>query len=84
MLLLPFELFLKFSRSVLSREDMEASIGRGEFIESAEFAGNFYGTSKRAVHSVLDQGKICILDIEMQGVKSVKKTDLNACYVFIK
>jgi guanylate kinase len=28
-------------------------------------------------------GKICILDIDVQGVKSVKKTDLTAKYVFL-
>ena len=29
-------------------------------------------------------GLICILDIDIQGVKSIKKTDLNPNYVFIK
>ena len=29
-------------------------------------------------------GKICVLDIDMQGVKSVKKTDLNPRYIFIQ
>ena len=43
-----------------------------------------YGTSKTAVRKVLDSGKICILDIDVQGVKAVKKTDLGAKYVFIK
>lgn len=29
-------------------------------------------------------GRICILDIDMQGVKSVKKTDINPKYIFVK
>ena len=29
-------------------------------------------------------GKICVLDIDMQGVRSIKKTDLEPLYVFIK
>ena len=34
--------------------------------------GNYYGTSKRAVEDVhRDGGKICILDIDVQGVKNV-------------
>ena len=33
---------------------------------------NFYGTSKAAVSSVSDSGRICILDIDIQGVKTVK------------
>ena len=36
------------------------------FIETAEFAGNHYGTSKLAVKTVHDQGRRCILDIEAQ------------------
>ena len=43
-----------------------------------------YGTSKSAVEDVLNSGKICILDIDTQGVKAVKKTDLTPLFVFIK
>ena len=45
---------------------MKAAIQNKEFIENAEFSGNMYGTSKKAVQSVLGEGKICILDIDMQ------------------
>ena len=55
----------------VERPFLEESITRGDFIESAEFSGNLYGTSKAAVQDVLNKGKICILDIEMQGVIQV-------------
>ncbi|KAH8114605.1 guanylate kinase [Phellopilus nigrolimitatus] len=55
----------------------------GGFIETAEFAGNFYGTSKLAVKKVHDDGRRCILDIEAQGVRQIKDTDLNPVYLFI-
>ncbi|KAJ1986710.1 guanylate kinase [Dimargaris cristalligena] len=67
----------------VTRPEFERAVTNGEFIESAEFSGNYYGTSIKAVKDVLDAGKICILDIDMQGVISVKKTDLNARFVFI-
>ncbi|KAI9680565.1 MAG: hypothetical protein M1817_004005 [Caeruleum heppii] len=60
-----------------------AMVGRGEFIEHAVFSGNHYGTSVKAVKDVADRGRICILDIEMEGVKQVKKTDLNARFLFL-
>lgn len=58
-------------------------IDEEKFIEWAQFSGNYYGTTIKAVKDVSDKGKQCILDIDMQGVKSVKKTDLNARYLFV-
>jgi len=55
----------------------------GGFIESAEFSGNLYGTSKQAVRDVAQTGRRCILDIEAQGIRQVKTTDLNPVYLFI-
>ena len=36
------------------------------FIENATFSGNSYGTSFKAVEDVQSEGKICVLDIEME------------------
>ncbi|KAM3967456.1 guanylate kinase isoform 1-T1 [Aphomia sociella] len=66
-----------------NKDDMVASVERGEFIETATFSGNMYGTSKRAVDDVRRTGKICVLDIEIEGVKQVKRTDLNPLLVFV-
>ena len=69
----------------VTREHLLKMVANGEFIENAEFSGNLYGTSKKAVEHVLEKGKICILDIEMQGVIQIKKIpELNPYYVFIK
>lgn len=67
-----------------TREQMEKAIADGEFLESAQFSGNLYGTSKKAVQDVLAAKRICILDIEVQGVMSIKKTDLKPIYIFVK
>jgi guanylate kinase len=65
-------------------EQFKKLIEEKAFIESAQFSGNYYGTTINAVKDVAEkQKKTCILDIDMQGVKSVKKTDLNARYLFI-
>ncbi|XP_043116720.1 guanylate kinase isoform X3 [Puntigrus tetrazona] len=68
----------------VTREVMQAAIAQGEFIENAEFSGNMYGTSKAAVQAVQAKNLICILDIDMQGVKNIKRTDLNPIYVSIQ
>ena len=40
--------------------------------------------SKRAVEEVQKKGKMCILDIDTQGVKQIKKTNLQPRLIFIK
>ncbi|KXL41422.1 hypothetical protein M433DRAFT_150445 [Acidomyces richmondensis BFW] len=66
------------------KEDFMKLVNENGFIEHAQFGSNLYGTSLKAVKDVADQGRICILDIEMEGVKQVKKTDLNARFLFLQ
>jgi len=68
----------------VSRETMEQLVKEGAFLEHAIFSGNMYGTSKAAVDTVASSGKICILDIDVQGVKLIKQSELEPNYVFIK
>ncbi|XP_058459114.1 uncharacterized protein LOC131435346 isoform X1 [Malaya genurostris] len=68
----------------VSVEEMQAAIENGEFIETAVFSGNMYGTSKKAVETVQHHGKVCVLDIEIEGVKQVRNSErLNPLLVFI-
>ncbi|KAF3781438.1 Guanylate kinase 2 [Nymphaea thermarum] len=65
------------------RDTMENDIREGKFLESAAVHGNLYGTSIDAVEAVTDAGKRCILDIDVQGAKSVKASTLEAIFIFI-
>ncbi|XP_047231077.1 guanylate kinase 1b isoform X3 [Girardinichthys multiradiatus] len=67
-----------------TREAMQEGINNGEFIENAEFSGNMYGTSKAAVENVQAQNLICILDVDIQGVKRIKESDLDPIYISIQ
>ncbi|XP_047443169.1 guanylate kinase 1b isoform X1 [Mugil cephalus] len=67
-----------------TREALQEGIDNGEFIENAEFSGNLYGTSKTAVEDVQAKNLICILDVDIQGVKRIKETDLNPIYISIQ
>jgi len=40
--------------------------------------------SKKAIADISGSGRICILDIDMQGVKSIKQTDIQCRYIFVK
>lgn len=59
-------------------------IEEGEFLEHAVFSNNTYGTSKKAVQDVLDNGKVCIMDIDSQGVKNIKAINLDCVLIFVK
>ncbi|KAE8156049.1 guanylate kinase/L-type calcium channel beta subunit [Aspergillus tamarii] len=66
-----------------TKADFLELVSRNGFIEHAQFGGNHYGTSVQAVKDIAERGRICILDIEMEGVKQVKRTDLNARFMFL-
>ncbi|KAG0641625.1 P-loop containing nucleoside triphosphate hydrolase protein [Tuber brumale] len=55
-----------------NRTDFESLRAQNHFIESAEFAGNLYGTSVGAVRDVTDSGRVCVLDIELMGIKQIE------------
>lgn len=64
-------------------DEFKKLIEEEKFIEWAQFSGNYYGTSIKSVDDVTKQNKICLLDIDMQGVKSVKKCGIDARYLFL-
>jgi guanylate kinase len=41
-------------------------VERKGFVEHAQFGGNHYGTSIKAVNDIAERGQVCILDIEME------------------
>ncbi|GFP87733.1 guanylate kinase 2 [Phtheirospermum japonicum] len=65
------------------RGDMENDIKDGKFLEFAAVHGNLYGTSVEAVEVVTDGEKRCILDIDVQGARSVRASSLEAIFIFI-
>jgi len=44
---------------------------------------NIYGTSLAAVEKVAAAGRVCVLDIDVQGAEIVKRSNLDAVYVFV-
>ena len=63
--------------------EFEKMIEEGLFLEYAHCHGNFYGTSKKFVHSLLENGNDVILEIDWQGAQSIKKIFPEAVSIFI-
>ena len=58
-------------------------IAMDQFLEYAEYVGNFYGTPKRFVDEAMEQGKDVILDIEVQGAIQVTSKRPETVRIFI-
>lgn len=56
-----------------TKENFQEMIDKGEFIEYAEYSGNFYGTPKSEIVEPLKNGKIVFKEMELQGVKQIKE-----------
>ncbi|KAI6203706.1 Guanylate kinase [Aphelenchoides besseyi] len=68
----------------VTRDQIEEMIKNNEFVEFAEFGGNIYGTSRKAIEDIQHSGRICILDVELQGVRNLKRQGLKAKYILIR
>ena len=67
----------------VSREQMQGDIDAGLFVEHAEVHGNLYGTSISAVQEVTKKGRVCLLDIDVQGAESVRRSALSKTCSFV-
>lgn len=56
---------------------MEKAITNNEFLEYAHVHGNIYGTSLSSLSVLEENGMIPLLDIDVQGVKEIKKRQLS-------
>lgn len=67
----------------LTQEEFFERRNAGDFLESAQVHGNYYGTSKEYVQKILDQGKSVIFDIDVQGAANLRQTYPEAVLIFI-
>lgn len=66
-----------------TKEEFEAMVDRGEFLEHAMIYDNYYGTPKKAIFDELDMGRDVILEIEMQGAMQIKEVYPQAVFIFV-
>jgi guanylate kinase len=67
----------------LTPDEFRARRERGEFAESAEVHGHWYGTLRREIERVLSQGKHVILDIDVQGAAQLSRAFPQSVLVFV-
>ena len=56
----------------VTKEEFEKDIENENFLEYAQVHGNYYGTSLKPVRKALNEGKLVIFDIDVQGNMAIK------------
>lgn len=68
----------------VSKEEFEEKIKSGDFLEYAAVQyGKYYGTPKKEVKDLLNQGKDVILEIDVQGAQQIKEMFPETILIFI-
>ena len=67
----------------ISDERFKDMIDKKEFLEWAQFAGNYYGTPLSTVNEKIEKGFIVLLEIEVEGAKQIKEKFPEALSIFL-
>ncbi len=67
----------------VSAEEFQRMIDHGDFEEWAMIYGHHYGTSRKALETMVTEGYDVILDIDGQGARQLREKKISAVYVFI-
>ena len=66
-----------------TKEEFEALIKDDQFIEYAQYVGNYYGTPVQYVKDTMEEGHDVFLEIEVEGAKQVRKKFPDALFIFL-
>ncbi len=68
----------------LTNEEFKKRIDDEAFYEWAEVHGNFYGTPKAPITDALNKNQVVLLDLDVQGARSVKNKRPESVSIFIQ
>lgn len=68
----------------MTKAEFESKIEAGGFVEWAEVHGNYYGTPRDFIDQRLAEGKLVVMDIDVQGKVQLDKCYNDAVGVFIE
>jgi len=67
----------------ISKDKFQDMLLNNEFLEHAEVYNNYYGTPKKYVFDMLEEGKDVLLEIDIQGALSIKEIYPDGVFIFI-
>lgn len=67
----------------LSRDEFDAKVAAGEFLEWVDYVGNRYGTLRSEIDRLRGEGKAPLLELETEGALRVKRRVDGSVTVFV-
>ena len=67
----------------MSRAQFEEYVSSKRFVEHGEYDKQYYGTSLDAVRTVINSGKICVLNLQPSSLQILHESDLKPYVVFL-
>jgi guanylate kinase len=67
----------------ISRERFEIMMANGDFLESADVFGNYYGTAAADTDAALAGGADVVLVIDVQGARQVRSRGIETVGIFV-
>ncbi|HEB53079.1 MAG TPA: guanylate kinase [bacterium] len=68
----------------LTTEDFQRRLRENQFLESATYNGNMYGTPRWPMDAALARGKTFLVEIEVAGTRQLRERGVEGLYVFIE
>lgn len=67
----------------VSQAEFQRMVQAGELLEHAEYLGNHYGTPRQAVVAAVRQGRVVIMEIDVQGGAQVARQLPESVRIFV-
>jgi guanylate kinase len=67
----------------VDKDEFKRMVGAQEFLEHAQVFDNFYGTSRKQVEQILDQGEDVLLEIDWQGAQQIRRALPECRSIFV-
>jgi guanylate kinase len=67
----------------IDKAEFEQKVEQGDFLESAQVFGNYYGTDEASLREQLASGEDTVLEIDWQGAQQVRHRFPEAVSIFI-
>lgn len=67
----------------LAAEEFSRRVDTGEFLEHVTFVGGRYGTLRSEIDRIADEGRVCVLELELDGALAVQDEVPGSVTLFI-